>query len=217
MVQTLEHSRELQHLWEQETGAQRGQVRQQARKEWVIKWDLYGNSGQGGQNKSGAQSPRTVSCLGQSQKSATEPSGEGFGEVCRWGVQRVLPTRRSPPHPPWDTLQEGLFQNLSFQEVSWPVVLPQGGTCDEAAAGPQVGVVRTEHSFNKHLLIVVLWSRAQHQCMQVNLAPMLTREQILARDSERTRHTWQIQYLAHGSYPVNACCWKEGRREEGRC
>lgn len=73
--------------------------------------------------------------------------------------------------------------------------------------------MRTEHSFNKHLLILVLWSSAQHQCMQVNLAPMLTREQILARDSERTRHTWQIQYLAHGSYPVNACCWKEGRRE----
>lgn len=92
MVQTLEHSRELQHLREQETGAQRGQVRQQARKEWVIKWDLYGNSGQGGQNKSGAQSPRTVGCLGQSQKSATEPSGEDFGEVCRWGAQRVLPT-----------------------------------------------------------------------------------------------------------------------------
>lgn len=43
-----------------------------------------------------------------------------------------------------------------LQKVSWPVVLSWGGACDEAGAGPQVGVVRTMHSFNKHLLILVL-------------------------------------------------------------
>lgn len=43
-----------------------------------------------------------------------------------------------------------------LQKVSWPVVLPQGRACDEAGAGPQVGVMRTMHSFNKHLLILAL-------------------------------------------------------------
>lgn len=98
--------------------------RRQWEQERVVRWDHHGSPAQGDQDKSKTLFPRTTGCSEQSPKFTPSPlvrDLEGFVD----GVFRGCQQPKGPCPSSLGHTAEHLLQKPSFQEVSWPAVLPQ--------------------------------------------------------------------------------------------
>ena len=110
--------------------------RQQWEQECVVRWDHYGSSAQGDQNKSETLFPRTTGCSEQSPKFTPSPlvrDLEGFVQGCSEGASNP----RGPAHPPWDTQLSICLRIQVFRRYPGRLSCPSGWIYDGAGTGHQ--------------------------------------------------------------------------------